>query len=83
MAGPSGLPLKDQGSQRLSEYNFNIGLAQLVTTLKDIKEAKFPREILSNLDKRNQDVWFDFYNTHRHLSGDCELKWRSYSGLGT
>lgn len=52
VAEPSIPPPRDLGPLRLSEYNFSIGHAELVTTLRDIKEARFLRETHSNPDRK-------------------------------
>ncbi|MCD9640476.1 hypothetical protein HAX54_025813 [Datura stramonium] len=74
---------KGSGLPRLSKYNFNIILSDLVSTLKDIKEARFPKDIYSNPDRRNMDLWCEYHNTTSILPRITTIRGlRSHDYLG-
>nr|XP_009787406.1 PREDICTED: uncharacterized protein LOC104235365 [Nicotiana sylvestris]XP_016486472.1 PREDICTED: uncharacterized protein LOC107806753 [Nicotiana tabacum] len=57
---------------RLSEYNFNISVMELVSTIRNIKEARFPRLKRSDPSQRDPNIWYEYYGTNNHRIGDCQ-----------
>ncbi|XP_070039594.1 uncharacterized protein [Nicotiana tomentosiformis] len=56
---------------RLSDYNFNVILVELVSVMRNIKKSRFPKPILSDPSQRDPNLWCEFYGTHSHMTGDC------------
>ncbi|XP_075095235.1 uncharacterized protein LOC142173529 [Nicotiana tabacum] len=54
-----------------SDYNFNISLVELVSVMRKIKEARFPKSIRSDPSQRDPNLWCEFHGTHDHRTGDC------------
>lgn len=73
--GASKAAPRDLGVPKLSKYNFNIDIVDLVSALKDIKEGMILKNIHCNPDQRNMDLLFDFCNSHGHFAEDCKDLW--------
>nr|XP_009618036.1 uncharacterized protein LOC104110278 [Nicotiana tomentosiformis] len=62
---------RDPVYPRLSDYNFNISLIELVLAIWNIKEARFPKLIRSDPSQRDHNLWCEFHGTHGHRTRDC------------
>ncbi|XP_070042472.1 uncharacterized protein [Nicotiana tomentosiformis] len=56
---------------RLSEYNFNVSVVELVSAMRNIKEARFPNPIKSDPSQRDPNLWCEYHDTNGHRTGDC------------
>nr|XP_009625750.1 uncharacterized protein LOC104116566 [Nicotiana tomentosiformis] len=56
---------------RLSNYNFSISLLELVSAIRNIKEARFPKLIQSDPSQRDLSLWREYHGTHDHRIGEC------------
>ncbi|XP_075085099.1 uncharacterized protein LOC142168330 [Nicotiana tabacum] len=56
---------------RLSEYNFNVSIVELVSAMRSIKEARFPRPMKSDPSQRDTNLWCEYHGTNGHRTGDC------------
>nr|XP_009596366.1 uncharacterized protein LOC104092460 [Nicotiana tomentosiformis] len=56
---------------KLSEYNFNISVVELVSAMKNIKEVRFPRPMRSNPSQRDPNLWCEYHDTNGHRTEDC------------
>ncbi|XP_009610696.1 uncharacterized protein [Nicotiana tomentosiformis] len=56
---------------RLSDYNFNISVVELVLAIGNIKEVRFPKPIRSDPGQRDPNLWCEYHGTHGHRIGDC------------
>nr|XP_009586994.1 uncharacterized protein LOC104084749 [Nicotiana tomentosiformis] len=56
---------------RLSEYNFNVSMVELVSMMRNIKEARFPRPMRSNPSQRDPNLWCEYHGTNGYRTGDC------------
>lgn len=44
---------------------------ELVSFMKNIKEARFPKLIRSDPNQRDSSLWYEFHGTLGHRTGDC------------
>ncbi|XP_070020700.1 uncharacterized protein [Nicotiana sylvestris] len=56
---------------RLSEYNFNIDVSDIVFTISKIRDARWPKPVQSDPSQRNHNLVCEFHNTHGHRTEDC------------
>nr|XP_016445253.1 PREDICTED: uncharacterized protein LOC107770460 [Nicotiana tabacum] len=56
---------------RMSEYNFNVSIVELVSAMRNIKEAQFLRQIRSDPNQRGPNLWCEYHGTRGHRIGDC------------
>nr|XP_016483531.1 PREDICTED: uncharacterized protein LOC107804203 [Nicotiana tabacum] len=56
---------------RLSEYNFNVSLMELVSAMRNIKEARFLRPMRFDPSQRDPNLWCEYHGTHGYQTGDC------------
>lgn len=55
-------------------YNFNVSTFELVAVLRIMGDkVRWPKEMRSNLNRRNPDHWCEFHNDHGHKTTDCRL----------
>nr|XP_009602031.1 uncharacterized protein LOC104097195 [Nicotiana tomentosiformis] len=62
---------RDSTYPKLSEYNFNVSVVELVSVMVNIKEAMFPRSMRSDPSQRDPNLWCEYHGTNGHLTGDC------------
>ncbi|XP_070039540.1 uncharacterized protein [Nicotiana tomentosiformis] len=62
---------RDSSYPRLSEYNLNVSLVELMSTMRNIKEARFPKPIRSDPSQRDPNLWCEYHGTNGHRTGDC------------
>ncbi|XP_019233690.1 PREDICTED: uncharacterized protein LOC109214250 [Nicotiana attenuata] len=62
---------RDPSYPRLSEYNFNVSVVKLVSAMRNIKEAWFPKPMRSNPSQRDPNLWCEYHETNGHQTGDC------------
>ncbi|XP_019248744.1 PREDICTED: uncharacterized protein LOC109228011 [Nicotiana attenuata] len=58
---------------RLSEYNFNLDAASIVSAIGPIKETKWPTPLQSDPAQRDRNLIFKCQGTHGHRTEDCRL----------
>ncbi|XP_070052012.1 uncharacterized protein [Nicotiana tomentosiformis] len=56
---------------RLSEYNFNIDVAAIVSAIRSIKDTKWPRLQKSDPTQRDPNHMCKYHGTHGHRTEDC------------
>ncbi|XP_060200295.1 uncharacterized protein LOC132628534 [Lycium barbarum] len=56
---------------RLSEYNFNIDVTDLVSAVGHIKDARWPRPLRFDPAQRYPSVMYEYHSTHGHRIEDC------------
>lgn len=57
---------------RLSEYNFNVNVSDIVSTIGKIKDTMWPRTVQSDPSQRNPNLVCEFHGTHGHRTEDCK-----------
>ncbi|XP_070031725.1 uncharacterized protein [Nicotiana tomentosiformis] len=57
---------------RLSEYNFNIDAANIISAIGRIKETKWPRPLQSDPTRRDPNLMCKYHGTHGHMTEDCQ-----------
>ncbi|XP_070031361.1 uncharacterized protein [Nicotiana tomentosiformis] len=62
---------RDSSYPKLLEYNFNVSVVELVSAMKNIKKARFPRPIKSDPSQRDPNLWCEYHGTNAHWIGDC------------
>nr|XP_016488809.1 PREDICTED: uncharacterized protein LOC107808756 [Nicotiana tabacum] len=62
---------RDPSYPRLSEYNFNVSMVQLVSAMKNIKEARFLKSMRSDPSQRDPNLWCEYHGMNSHRTGDC------------
>ncbi|XP_070050969.1 uncharacterized protein [Nicotiana tomentosiformis] len=63
---------RDSSYPRLCEYNFNVNVVELVSTMRNIKEAQFPKPMRSYPSQRDPNLWCKYHKTNGHRTGDCQ-----------
>nr|XP_018628223.1 uncharacterized protein LOC108946138 [Nicotiana tomentosiformis] len=62
---------RDLSYTRLSEYNFDISIVELVSTMRNIKGAQFPRPMRYDTGQRNPNLWCEYHGMNGHWTRDC------------
>ncbi|XP_070014413.1 uncharacterized protein [Nicotiana sylvestris] len=62
---------RDPSYSKLSEYNFNVSMVELVSAMRNIKEARFPKPIRSDPIQRDPNLWYEYHGTNGHRTRDC------------
>ncbi|XP_075101961.1 uncharacterized protein LOC142177379 [Nicotiana tabacum] len=62
---------RDSSYPRLSEYNFNVSVVELVSSMRNIKEVWFPKPMKSDPSQRGPNLWCEYHGTNGHWTGDC------------
>ncbi|XP_019241008.1 PREDICTED: uncharacterized protein LOC109220996 [Nicotiana attenuata] len=62
---------RDSAYPSLSEYNFNVSVVELVSAMRNIKEARFPKPMRSDPIQRDPNLWCEYHGTNSHRTGDC------------
>ncbi|XP_019263869.1 PREDICTED: uncharacterized protein LOC109241569 [Nicotiana attenuata] len=63
---------RDPSYPRLSEYNFNFSVVELVSAIRIIKEARFSKPRRFKPSQRDPNLWCKYYGTDGHRTGDCQ-----------
>ncbi|XP_009774699.2 uncharacterized protein [Nicotiana sylvestris] len=59
---------------KIGDYSFNVSTSELVAILRSMGDkVRWPKEIRSNLNRRNPDFWCEFHSNHGHKMVDCRL----------
>ncbi|XP_070036538.1 uncharacterized protein [Nicotiana tomentosiformis] len=61
---------RDSSYPRLSEYNFNVSVVELVSAMRKIKEARFPKSMRSNPSQRDPNLWCEYHGINGNRTGD-------------
>ncbi|XP_070047311.1 uncharacterized protein [Nicotiana tomentosiformis] len=62
---------RDPSYPKLSKYNFNINTMELVSAMRNIKDARFSRPMRSDSSQRDPNLWCEYHGTNGHRTGDC------------
>nr|XP_009608282.1 uncharacterized protein LOC104102308 [Nicotiana tomentosiformis] len=62
---------RDSSYPRLSEYNFNVSVVELVLATRNIKESWFPKPMRSDPNQRDLNLWCEYHGTNGHRTRDC------------
>ncbi|XP_070050113.1 uncharacterized protein [Nicotiana tomentosiformis] len=62
---------RDSSYLRLFEYNFYVNVVKLVSAMRNIKEARFPKTMRSHTSQRDPNLWFEYHGANGHRTGDC------------
>ncbi|XP_019248831.1 PREDICTED: uncharacterized protein LOC109228110 [Nicotiana attenuata] len=63
--------IQDSTYPRLSNYNFNISIVELVSTIRNINEARFLKPIRFDPSQRDRNLCCEYHGTHGHRTWDC------------
>nr|XP_016496153.1 PREDICTED: uncharacterized protein LOC107815147 [Nicotiana tabacum] len=55
---------------RLSEYNFNVDVPNIISAISKIRDTRWPRPVLSDPSQRNPNLVCEFHGTHGHRTED-------------
>nr|XP_016478864.1 PREDICTED: uncharacterized protein LOC107800227 [Nicotiana tabacum] len=55
----------------LSEYNFNVDVLGIMSAIGKIKDARWPKPVLSDPSQRNPNLMCRYHGTHSHRTEDC------------
>ncbi|XP_019226548.1 PREDICTED: uncharacterized protein LOC109208393 [Nicotiana attenuata] len=55
----------------LSECNFNVDVSGIVSAIGKIKDARWPKPVLSDPSQRNPNLMCKYHGTHGHRIEDC------------
>ncbi|XP_019239661.1 PREDICTED: uncharacterized protein LOC109219642 [Nicotiana attenuata] len=59
---------------KIGGYSFNVSTSELVAVLRTLRDkVQWPKEMRSNLNRRNPNFWCDFHNDHGHKTTECRL----------
>ncbi|XP_075084711.1 uncharacterized protein LOC142167966 [Nicotiana tabacum] len=61
----------DSSYPRLFEYNFNDSVVEMVSVMRNIKEAQFPKPMRSDTSQMDPNLWCEYLRTNGHRTGDC------------
>ncbi|XP_070037044.1 uncharacterized protein [Nicotiana tomentosiformis] len=64
-------PIGPKEAPRLSEYNFNVDEAAIVSAIGRIKDTKWPRPLQTNPAPINPNQMCKYHGTHGHRMEDC------------
>ncbi|XP_070049957.1 uncharacterized protein [Nicotiana tomentosiformis] len=62
---------RDPSYPKLSEYNFNVSIVELVSALRNNEEARFPKPMRSDPSKRDPNLWCEYHGMNGHQTRDC------------
>nr|XP_009622700.1 uncharacterized protein LOC104114060 [Nicotiana tomentosiformis] len=57
---------RDSSYPRLSKYNFNVSVVELVSAMRNIKEARLPKPMRSDPSQRDPNLWCEYHGTNNH-----------------
>nr|XP_016460360.1 PREDICTED: uncharacterized protein LOC107783848 [Nicotiana tabacum] len=61
----------DSSYPRLSEYNFNVSIVELVSAMRNIKETWFLKPMRSDPSQKDSNLWCEYHGTNDYQTGDC------------
>ncbi|XP_070049640.1 uncharacterized protein [Nicotiana tomentosiformis] len=64
-------PIGPKEAPRLSEYNFNVDVAAIVSAIGRIKDTKWPQPQQSDPAQRDPNLMCKYHGTHGHMIKDC------------
>ncbi|XP_009784150.1 uncharacterized protein [Nicotiana sylvestris] len=64
-------PLESKEAPRLSEYNFNMDVSNIVSAVGRIKETRWPRPLQFDPTQREPNLMCKYHGTHGHKTEDC------------
>ncbi|XP_070057631.1 uncharacterized protein [Nicotiana tomentosiformis] len=64
-------PIKPKEAPRLSEYNFNIDVAAIVSVIGCIKDTKWPQPLQYDPTQTDPNQMYKYHGTHSHKMKDC------------
>ncbi|XP_019234699.1 PREDICTED: uncharacterized protein LOC109215130 [Nicotiana attenuata] len=56
---------------RLSEYNFNIDISDIVSAMGRIRDTRWPKPVESDHSRRNPNLMCEYHGIHGHRIEDC------------
>ncbi|XP_070045125.1 uncharacterized protein [Nicotiana tomentosiformis] len=62
---------RDSSFSKLSKHNFNVSMVELVSAMRNIKEARFSRPMKSDPSQRDPNLWCEYHGTNSHQTGNC------------
>ncbi|XP_070046602.1 uncharacterized protein [Nicotiana tomentosiformis] len=62
---------RDTSYPKLSKYNFNISIVELVSAMRNTNEARFPRHMRSDSSQRDLNKWCEYHGMNGHRIEDC------------
>ncbi|XP_070036144.1 uncharacterized protein [Nicotiana tomentosiformis] len=62
---------RDASYPKLSEYNFNISIVELVSAMRNIKDARLSRPMRSDSIQRDPNLSCEYHGKNDHRTGDC------------
>ncbi|XP_070035609.1 uncharacterized protein [Nicotiana tomentosiformis] len=62
---------RDLSYPKLSDYNFNVSIVELVSAMRNIKDARFSRPMRSDSNQRDPNLWYEYHGTNGHRTRDC------------
>ncbi|XP_070036118.1 uncharacterized protein [Nicotiana tomentosiformis] len=62
---------RDPSYPRLSEYNFNDSVVELLSAMRNIKEARFSKPMRSDPSQRDPNLYCEYHGTNGHRTGVC------------
>ncbi|XP_070056916.1 uncharacterized protein [Nicotiana tomentosiformis] len=65
------MSLGSMEAPRLSEYNFNVDTASIVSSIWRVKETKWPRPLQSDPAQRDLNLVCKYHSAHGHRTEDC------------
>nr|XP_009587656.1 uncharacterized protein LOC104085351 [Nicotiana tomentosiformis] len=57
---------------KLSKYNFNVSIMELVSAMRNIKEARFPKSMRSDSRQRDPNLWCKYHGMNGHRTWDYQ-----------
>ncbi|XP_070039492.1 uncharacterized protein [Nicotiana tomentosiformis] len=62
---------RDPSYPKLSEFNFNFSIVELVSDMRNIKEARFLKPMRSDPSQRDPNMWCEYHGMNGHRTWDC------------
>nr|XP_016501323.1 PREDICTED: uncharacterized protein LOC107819697 [Nicotiana tabacum] len=62
---------RDPSYPRLSEYNYNVSVVELVSAMRNIKEARLPKLMRSDPSHRDPKLLCEYHKTNGHRTRNC------------
>nr|XP_009596401.1 uncharacterized protein LOC104092494 [Nicotiana tomentosiformis] len=62
---------RDSSYPRLSKYNFNVSVVELVSAMRNNKEVMFSKTMRSDPSQRDPNLWCKYHGTNDHRTEDC------------
>ncbi|XP_070008215.1 uncharacterized protein [Nicotiana sylvestris] len=71
----------DPSYPKLSKYNFNVCIVELVSSMRNIKKAQFSRPMRSDPYQRDPNLWCGYHGTNGHRTGGYQYLWKEMETL--